>query len=86
MNNQDKIELNTYQRLSPEARERNKKSATKYSIEKCTRITIKAKIEDFADINDYMNRAIADGKSKSKNNFLLSAIRYAISNDFKELN
>ena len=83
MNSQERQELNTYQRLSEGARQRNKARATEYNRERTIRITIKAMKENFVDIENYMNECITQSKSKSKNDFLLSAIRYAISEDFK---
>ena len=85
MDNTERKELNTYQRLSDGARQRNKERATAYNREKTVRITVKAIKENFVDIENYMNECIMQGKSKSKNDFLLSAIRYAISKDFKRI-
>ncbi len=75
--------ISTYQKLSKEAQKRNATRATQYAREYTTRITIKAKKENFIDIENYMNKCIDGGLSRSKNEFLLSAIRYAIENDFK---
>ena len=86
MNNQDKKELNTYQRLSKEAQQRNAERATAYNRDKAVKITIKTKAANFTDIDQYMNKAIKSEKSKSKNDFLLSAVRYAIEKDFKGVN
>ena len=85
MDNIERKELNTYQRLSKEARQRNKERATAYNREHTIRITIKAIKENFVDIENYMGECIAQGKNKSKNDFLLSAIRYAIEKDFKNI-
>ena len=73
----------TYSELTDEARRTNIKAATAYNREKAAKITIKTKKENFTDIENYMNECITRGKSKSKNGFLLEAIRYAISKDFK---
>ena len=73
----------SYSELTDEARRANIRAATAYNRDKAAKITIKTKKENFVDIENYMNESIAQGKSKSKNDFLLSAIRYAISEDFK---
>ena len=75
----------TYSELTDESRRTNIKAATAYNREKAAKITIKTKKENFTDIENYMNECITQGKSKSKNGFLLDAIRYAIEKDFKEI-
>lgn len=72
-----------YSELTEQARQTNIKAATNYNREKAAKITIKTKKENFVDIENYMNECIAQGKNKSKNGFLLEAIRYAIDKDFK---
>ena len=73
----------SYQNMNEETRKKNIASATRYNREKAVRITIKSTIENFTDIDEYMSKCITAGKCKSKNGFLLEAIRYAISQDFK---
>ena len=73
----------TYAELSEKARQKNIDSATRYNREKAVRISLKTTQENFTDIDNYMNECITQGKSKSKNGFLLEAIRYAIAKDFK---
>lgn len=74
----DNKELNQYQRLSPETRKRNIEYSNKYNREHATRITIKVKNENFSDIQLYMDNAIADGKAKSKNDFIIQCLRYCV--------
>ena len=73
----------SYSELTEQARRANIRAATNYNREKAAKITIKTKKENFTDIENYMNTCITQGKSKSKNGFLLEAIRYAIDKDFK---
>lgn len=79
-------EKNTYKKLSEEAREKLKQSATAYNREKATRITLKVKKENFADIEKYMNLAIADGKAKSKNDFIIQCLRRCVDDDIFSVN
>ena len=72
-----------YANLTPEAKRKNIECATAYNREKAAKITIKTKKENFVDVENYMNECRTCGKSKSKNCFLLEAIRYAIAKDFK---
>lgn len=80
--NNSKKDLNAYQRLSPEARKRNIEYSNKYNREHATRITIKVKNENFTDIEKYMNKAIENGKAKSKNDFIIQCLRRCIDDDF----
>ena len=73
---------NQYQGLSPEARKRNIEYATKYNRENTTKITVKLKKESFADIENYMNKAIANGKAKSKNDFIIQCLRRCVDDDY----
>ena len=72
-----------YSELSEQARRQNIDSATRYNKNTAIRISLKTTKAKYIDIENYMNKSIAQGKSKSKNDFLLSAIRYAIGEDFK---
>ncbi len=72
-----------YQKLTPEARQRNIDYATQYNRDRAVKITIKTKKENFTAIEEYMNKCITDGKCNSKNGFLLEAVRYAVDNDFE---
>lgn len=72
-----------YSELTEDAKRKNIECATAYNREKAAKITIKTKKENFTDIDNYMNECITQGKNKSKNGFLLEAIRYAIEKDFK---
>lgn len=72
-----------YTELSEKARRQNIDSATRYNKNTAVRISLKTTPAKYIDIENYMNESIAQGKSKSKNGFLLEAIRYAISKDFK---
>ena len=72
-----------YSELSEEARQKNIDSATRYNRDKAVRISLKTTQVKYIDIENYMNECISQGKSKSKNGFLLEAIRYAIEKDFK---
>ena len=73
----------TYAELSEKAKRQNIDSATRYNREKAVRISLKTTQVKYIDIENYMNECITQGKSKSKNGFLLEAIRYAIEKDFK---
>ena len=72
-----------YAELSEKARRQNIQSAINYNREKAVRISLKTTRAKYTDIENYMNECIAQGKNKSKNGFLLDAIRYAIEKDFK---
>lgn len=78
---ENKQELTPYQKLSPEARKRNIEYSNKYNRERATRITIKVKNENFEDIRVYMDKAIEDGKVKSKNDFIIQCLRRCIDDD-----
>lgn len=71
--------LNTYQRLSEEARKRNAARATQYNREKATKITVKYKNEEFEELRKYIEACGA----KSNNSFFKEAVKYAVENDFK---
>lgn len=77
--------LNSYQKLSEQRKKVNIENSIRYNKEKCTRITIKSDKEKFKDIENYMNKCIDAGACKSKNDFILSAVRYAIEKDFKNI-
>lgn len=79
MNDENKT---PYQKLSPEARQRNIDYATKYNKERTTRITIKYKNEDFEEVQKYIETCGA----VSNNSFFKEAVKYAIENDFKGVN
>lgn len=75
-----------YRKMTEEQRKRNIQNSAKYLTEHYQRFSLRIRNEVYPPIGNYMNYCIDSKLCNGKNDFFLNAVKYAINNDFMNIN